>query len=49
MDGVGGADSTRIIAERLAVFAEAEGETPASGSNDIYYIFYKWGLLTINN
>lgn len=49
MAGVGGADSTRIIAERLAVFAEAEGETPASGSNYLFYFFHKWGQLTINN
>ena len=41
MDGVGGADSTRIIAERLAVFSEAEGETRASGSNYLFHFFYK--------
>jgi len=49
MDRVGGADSTHIIAERLEVFSEAESETPASGSNDLFYLFYKWGQLTINN
>jgi len=41
MDRVGGADSTHIIAERLEVFSEAESETPASGSNDLFYLFYK--------
>lgn len=34
MEGVGGADSTRTIAEKQVFFTEAEGETPASGSND---------------
>lgn len=36
MNRVGGADSTRIIAEGLAVFSETEGETPATGSNDLF-------------
>lgn len=36
MDRVGGADRTRIIAERLVVFSETEGETPATGSNDLF-------------
>lgn len=38
MEGVGGADGTRTIAETLAVFSEAEGETPASGSNDLFLL-----------
>lgn len=38
MDGVGEADSKCIIAERLVVSSEAEGETPASGSNDLFLL-----------
>lgn len=49
MEGVGGADSTSIIVERQVFSIEAEGETPANGSNDLFYFFNKSGQAAIIN
>lgn len=49
MEEVGGADSTCVVAERRVFFTEAEGETPASGSNDLLYFFNKLRQTTIIN
>lgn len=47
MEGLGGAGSTRIIVERQVFSTEAEGETPASGSDDLFYFFNKLGQAAI--
>lgn len=47
MEGVGGAESIDFIAERQMFLIEAEGETPANGSNDLFYFFNKLGKAAV--